>query len=277
MKNTRLRTIGLTLLAVLMLSFLWAARIRAQEDNGDKQQLGAQIYADNCAVCHGADGEGRIGAVLAKDWPSIRPDLASREAIAKGVPGSVMPAWSQENGGPLTDEEINAVVSYILSWQTGGAPAYTPAATATSFPEISPIPEIEGDPNQGAVLYEENCTVCHGAQGEGRIGATLAKEWPAIRPDLTISSTIASGIEGTTMPAWSQAFGGPLSQEDINDIVAYILSWQPPAEITPPTTPAAPTETWLAGPGGVLLFIALFILLIAVILLAQRGRQGSSS
>ena len=37
--------------------------------------------------------------------------------IAGGVPGTEMPAWWNEYGGPLTDEQIAAVVAYIRAWQ----------------------------------------------------------------------------------------------------------------------------------------------------------------
>ena len=60
-------------------------------------ELGASLYFENCVVCHGEDGQGRVGATLAKDWPSIRPDLRVRDTIESGGPGMLMPAWSQEN------------------------------------------------------------------------------------------------------------------------------------------------------------------------------------
>jgi len=66
-------------------------------------------------MCHGANGEGRIGATLSKDWPSIRPELTVRAIIEAGVPGTVMPAWSQKNGGKLDYWQIDALVYYILS------------------------------------------------------------------------------------------------------------------------------------------------------------------
>jgi len=217
-----IKNITRILILILGVSLLWGSVVLAQEEDDEQWQLGAQIYAENCAVCHGADGEGRVGATLSKDWPSIRPDLATKDTIVKGVVGSPMPAWSQEYGGPLSDEQIEAVVYFILSWQTGGAPQITPQNTATARPEISPVPEVEGDPNQGSVLYDQNCALCHGANGEGRVGATLAKAWPAFRPDLTIKATIERGVEGTYMPAWSQSNGGPLSGAEIDDLVAYL-------------------------------------------------------
>ncbi len=262
----------LVLLLIVALSLVWASAALAQEDEDDQLQQGAQIYAENCAMCHGDNGEGRIGATLAKDWPSIRPDLASRDTIINGVEGSPMPAWSQENGGPLSNEEIDAVVAFILSWQTGGAPQITPALPATPYPEITPIPGVEGNPNQGAILYNENCKVCHGENGEGRIGATLAKTWSSIRADLAIRSTIASGVSGSPMPAWSQENGGPLSNEEIDDLTAFVMSWTTPSLAEAPV-PTPEGESPLAEWSGVFLTIGLFIIIVALILLAQKKRS----
>src|SRR5512139_1761005 len=104
------RTLGVALLLALIL--LAMASIAAQAGapaQAPNTELGAQLYAENCAVCHGADGQGRVGATLAKDWPSIRPDLTVKTIISNGVPGSRMPAWSQAKGGPFSDLEIEAL------------------------------------------------------------------------------------------------------------------------------------------------------------------------
>lgn len=242
---------------------------------GERLQQGAQLYAENCAVCHGAEGQGRVGATLAKDWPSIRPDLTVRTIIANGVQGSPMPAWSQANGGPLSEAEIDALVEFILSWQTGGAPRYTPAATATLRPPFTPPPNVEGDPNRGAILFDQNCVVCHGANGEGRIGATLAKAWPSIRPDLSVKAVISNGVKGSPMPAWSQANGGPLTEQEINDLTAFILALgeaQLVEQVPPPMgeVPRAAADSPLRGWAGVILFLALMAAIIFVAYWFQR-------
>ncbi|HEY63383.1 MAG TPA: c-type cytochrome [Caldilineae bacterium] len=252
--------IGLALLAILTILSLRSILSWAQEPTQEELELGARLYAENCAVCHGPDGKGRVGVTLAKDWPSIRPGLRVREAIENGIPGSPMPAWSQKKGGPLTDEEIDALVRYILSWETGGIPPLAPTPTFTPRPPITPIPEVAGDPNRGAILYAENCAVCHGPSGEGRVGATLARAWPSIRPDLRVKTVIEEGVPGSPMPAWSRENGGPLTEQDIDDIVAFILSWQP---LTPSEAPAAPTLA--IGPGQHIEVIAILIASILII------------
>lgn len=272
------RMLGLTILAALGLLALGGTMkaAHAQTPPGTEESLGARLYSENCAVCHGANGEGRIGAQLAKNWPSIRPDLTVKTIIENGVPNTAMPAWIQAKGGPLTSQEIDAIVAFILSWQSGGAPQITALPRATSRPPITPLPDVVGDPNQGALLYDQNCAVCHGANGEGRIGATLAKHWPALRPDLTIQSTIRNGVPNTAMPAWGQANGGPLAESEINDLVAFLLTWQdnPAVVQVSPTviSPISETPSPLSGWAGVILAVSGLAILIAFALLLQKKK-----
>lgn len=289
--NRSTRSIGLAglaigLLAAWLLAWLSSGtqgtRARAQAPDPAQLEQGAQLYAENCVVCHGARGEGRVGATLAKDWPSIRPELTVRSIIENGIPGSVMPAWSQEHGGPLTSEEIDSLVTYILSWQTGGAPEPVDRPTFTPRPPITPLPDVEGDPNQGAILFAENCVVCHGPNGEGRVGTNLNKDWPSIRPDLNVHSIISNGIEGSVMPAWSQENGGPLSGEQINHLVAFVLT-QPGAETAPDSATnqqqiataqaaeaAEASIPWLRSWGGALVILVVLVGIVAAALILQR-------
>jgi len=277
MQLVSLRRLGWATLAVLASMLVLALPGFGQEgDDKETLELGAKLYAENCAVCHGPNGQGRIGATLAKDWPSIRPDLQVAETIRTGIPGSPMPAWSQENGGPLAADEITALVAYILSWQTGGPPVIYPTPTGAPLSPLTPPPGVSGDPNQGAVIFDQNCVVCHGKNGEGRVGATLSKDWPSIRPDLQVKASIVRGIPGSAMPAWSQENGGPLTGEQVDHVVSYILTWETAAgapgvvEEPQPAQPAGSTPlTWVV-------VVLVFLLLIGVIVyFSGRGRQQS--
>ena len=259
----------------LVFSAAAASRALAQQGSDPLLQQGAQLYAENCFVCHGEQGQGRIGATLAKDWPSIRPDLEVKSIISRGVSGSPMPAWSQEYGGPLNTEQIDALVAYILTWESGEPFEYVPQPATTRAP-IAALPDVEGDPNNGAALFDQNCVMCHGANGQGRIGATLSKNWSGIRPDLSVKATISNGVLGSLMPAWSQAKGGPLSDGDINDLTAFILT-------LPNTTSQSPAPTssavdvpgpGLGGAGGILVTLVIFAVVVGIILLAQRQKTS---
>jgi mono/diheme cytochrome c family protein len=269
----RFRTLGLALLIAIAILALGRTFGYAQTPAGDQLEQGARLFAANCAVCHGADGQGRVGATLAKDWSAIRPDLRVRETISNGIQGSVMPAWSQANGGPLSEADIDALTAFILSWETGSPQNFLPLPTLGARPPITPVPNVEGDPNHGAVLFEQNCAVCHGQNGEGRIGATLAKAWSSVRADLRVKSTIENGISGSVMPAWSQANGGPLTGAEINDLVAFILALPTVEQVQPTQSlPISGRASALSGWLGVLVFVVLLGIFIGAALLIQTRR-----
>lgn len=257
------------LLAALAL-LLFSALALAQE--GDITR-GSQIFDQNCAVCHGPDGQGRVGARLSKDFPAIDPKAFTRAVIEQGVAGTTMPPWSQRYGGPLTDQEIADVVAFIVSLSGGRSPM---APTATPFP-VTPVPTVPGatgDPTQGRILYLQNCAMCHGETGQGRTGADLSKGFASINPQQFVRATVAEGISGTAMPAWSQAKGGPLTEREIDDISAYIVSLaasQPrqPAQPTPtPQTTGGASSVWVI----LLSLLAIAAIVVLVMQLSSRRR-----
>lgn len=79
---------------------------------------GENIWSFNCASCHGLDGEGGIGPALnsTQFLGSATNDQISL-LVGVGIPGSLMGAFSQDHGGPLTSEQIRAVTAYIRSWE----------------------------------------------------------------------------------------------------------------------------------------------------------------
>ena len=98
---------------------------------------------------------------------------------------------------------------------------------------------------RGAKLYAENCTRCHGENGEGERGSgppLNVAEYLEEANDQSIFDTIADGRPNTAMPAWKQENGGPFTTEDIKDLVAFIRAWEPTAppsaEIEPEADPA---------------------------------------
>jgi mono/diheme cytochrome c family protein len=95
---------------------------------------GARLYARHCARCHGMDGEGYIGRPLAKDWMVLRPDLMVKAILKQGAPGSPMPAWSQNAGGPLSAKEIDDLVSRVLAWVEGKGEAPIDTAVTEGKP-----------------------------------------------------------------------------------------------------------------------------------------------
>lgn len=79
----------------------------------------------------------------------------------------------------------------------------------------------------GEELYQANCASCHGDQGEG-VDAPALNNLAVLRdtPDETLFDLTVNGVPGTEMPAWGQARGGPFTDEEIKQMVAFIRSWE---------------------------------------------------
>ena len=70
----------------------------------------AMLYGMYCAGCHGADG--RLGPAPPLNdaiFLTIVPDAELLRLVDAGRPGTPMPAFSQQRGGPLTDAQVQAV------------------------------------------------------------------------------------------------------------------------------------------------------------------------
>ena len=84
----------------------------------------------------------------------------------------------------------------------------------------------------GQALFAENCVACHGDKGEGATGPALnSKGLLAMVSDESLFSLTGTGVPGTQMPAWGQAFGGPFTNEQITQIVAYMRAWESSAPV----------------------------------------------
>jgi mono/diheme cytochrome c family protein len=81
-------------------------------------EMGKKIWSLSCAECHGIMGEGVDAPALnSQQFLGEVSDEQIHRLTAVGVPGTDMPAWWNEIGGPLTDEQIAAVVAYLRSWE----------------------------------------------------------------------------------------------------------------------------------------------------------------
>ena len=104
------------------------------------------------------------------------------------------------------------------------SPSPSPAGSGTASGATTQV----GDPNKGATLYGQDCTVCHGASLEGGIGAALnpIEKLPGVGNPLDpayLITTITNGRtdNGRVMPAKG---GHPeLTDQDVKDLAAYII------------------------------------------------------
>lgn len=80
----------------------------------------------------------------------------------------------------------------------------------------------------GAAIYAEFCQACHGPQGEA---IAEGAAFQAIEVDAEAArEVIAEGRDsdpddGAAMPAYAQTAGGPLSETQIDQVLAYMATW----------------------------------------------------
>jgi len=189
------------------------ARIAADEaaDHTRSLDAGRQLYREHCTDCHGANGDGGSGPALnSRPLLELTNDDVLFSLARTGVPGTTMPAWGQLFGGPLTDEQLGQVVTYLRSWQPT-APDPTPVST-------------EPDPVAGARIYARTCGLCHGPQGEGTDRARALNDARRLSKldDAWYRNTVAHGRPAKGMPTW----GTVLSPGQIDDVVALLAAWR---------------------------------------------------
>jgi mono/diheme cytochrome c family protein len=137
-------------------------------------------------------------------------------------------------------------------------PSLAPGATITLVPEIpsgagaAPPASIsaQAEPALGAPVFMKNCTPCHGIEGQGVDAPPLRNnQFIQTNDDTAIFDTVANGVKFTEMPAWLQTNGGPLTSDQISNVVAYLHTLQGVASL-PTSVPPAPEPTETALPAG---------------------------
>ena len=183
-----------------------------------------QLYAENCSGCHGADG--RLGAARPLNDPlylALVNDETLRQVIAQGMPNTAMPAFAQQQGGNLTQEQIKLVVEGVRSrWAQSGQlqgstlPPYETGKTSRS-----------GDVSRGSLVYQAYCAQCHESDGRSRPkgGSILDPNYLALVSDQSLRTTVIVGRLDLGKPDWrNNVQGRPMTPQEVSDVVAWIAS-----------------------------------------------------
>ncbi len=159
----------------------------------------------------------------------------------------------------MTWRVIVGTLSFVITMILLGYVAVTEQDRMANFDVAYQARRVES----GGTLFENNCATCHGLSGQGGRGPALnTPDLLAGNPpkrlveaafagtaDNYIRSTIAAGrpqlsewarAQGfaENMPTWGEAYGGPLRDDQIDDLVAYIMNWGLAyANVTPEALP----------------------------------------
>jgi mono/diheme cytochrome c family protein len=86
-----------------------------------------------------------------------------------------------------------------------------------------------------ALLFSQNCSGCHGKDGQGALTVGVGRPvYLAIADDATIRGAMELGRPGTSMPAFAQKSGGMLTDAQIEILVRGIRKWAKPVAENPP-------------------------------------------
>ena len=185
-------------------------------------ERGYNLYQANCARCHGPGGEGGIGPVL-NDQMKLFSHLNEQYLhnvltvggrYVCGNAKSIMPAWAEENGGPMNYVQIEDLIAFLRAPNADeyqirdpelNEPVLNPDGTVMTFkgwldPAFKPDPAATPVPD------------CH----SGSPGGSAAPQ-ESLGPDATVLELVAEQIafepQELTAPADEQ-FGIALDQRD---------------------------------------------------------------
>jgi cytochrome c oxidase cbb3-type subunit III len=197
----------------------------------------ATLYGQNCAACHGANGQNGPAIDLANpEYQALVDDATLRKWISNGMPGTEMPAFAQSSGGMLTDAQVNALVAGMRqAWSKPNAfsgvapPAYAPTGS--------------GNAARGQQAYAARCASCHQSQQD-----ITNPNYLALVGDQALRTIIIAGRPDIGQPDWAhltseEKSAAPLSDQDVSDLVAYLGTLRGPAVATAQTNTTSTPST----------------------------------
>ncbi|HUN85948.1 MAG TPA: cytochrome c [Terracidiphilus sp.] len=201
------------------------------------------LYSQNCAACHGANGQDGPAIDLANpEYQALVDDATLRKWISEGMPDTEMPAFARSEGGMLTDAQVGALIAGMRKrWSH---PSMFAGVTLPPYAQIE-----KGDAHAGQQAYQGRCASCHAASHQ----QITSPNYLVLVGNQALRSIIIAGRPDIGQPDWSHLGPGgkaapPLSPQDVDNIVAYLATLRNP---TPPQTAnSIPEQPALATPMG---------------------------
>lgn len=204
------------------------------------EENGAHTYVTYCIPCHGPTGRGYLENVGLPGKPLNRPDLQSTDpdqrkantkmiyqTVDNGRTGTDMPAWGNENGGPLNYEMIDELVALIENGRWDRVQQQIKAqgiAVPTEPPITDPVATGK------LIVTQGPCAACHtiaNTSAQGKVGPALdgiaSRSIAGVLPFSTenVKKWVPNppGVKpGTQMPPY------PLKDEYLDAIAAYLAT-----------------------------------------------------
>jgi mono/diheme cytochrome c family protein len=234
-------------------------------------ETGALEFESRCRSCHGPQGKGTPLApalntadlfngkrLEASGFSGTVEDFV-RGTIAAGRPvpsagaeyPQRMPTWSDRFGGPLRDDQVDALVAFVMNWEDralaeAAAAPELPPGEAVGTDIARPLPA--GDETNGKVLAEGTlgCAACHtlstlgpawagdattpgiGTRAAARVdepaysGTAVKAEQYLLESIVSPNAHVVPGFETVAMPS---NFATRLTPQDAADLIAYMLTF----------------------------------------------------
>ena len=190
------------------------------------------LYSQNCVACHGSGKT--LGAAISMDnqtYLNLVPADVFRNVVIHGVKGTRMPGFGESEGGDLTDAQIDIVVNGILAWKKPLDPANGPLPAYAAAP---------GNAANGEQLFAQSFE-----KGRPANETYLNAAFLGLVSDQYLRTLVIVGQPELGYPGYRDFVPGrPLSDQEISDVVAYLISnrkneFGEPLAAAPSPTPAS--------------------------------------
>jgi cytochrome c oxidase cbb3-type subunit III len=206
----------------------------------------ATLYSQNCSGCHGPQGMNGSSYPLANPtYQSLVDEQVLHQAVANGLPGTLMPAFAISAGGTLTDQQVDALVKGMrAAWYKAAtldganAPPYKAAKAADSahglqvyitycsscHGEVTRSPKADSTDTGHTQLNQYHITIKDG----GKAGSIINPAFLSLVSDQVLRTIVIAGRPDVGQPDWrNDVPGHPMSDQEVTDVVAWLSSARP--------------------------------------------------
>ena len=222
-------------------------------------EIGASLFEANCSGCHGSQGEGIVGLcpplndanfftnrLREVGWSGTLEDYIvsivssgrttstrPSEYVGQGIPA--MPAWSEQYGGPLREDQVRSIAAFVMNWEATAVEGVTLEQLATPTPSAE---ELADPVARGQTVYLQNgCGGCHVIDGLSagvvgpnlnEIGVVAATRVEGLSAEEYIRESILNPnnyiVEGYPENVMPQTFGDTLDDQQLDDLTEFLLA-----------------------------------------------------